>query len=356
MSRRRSGRVGLALLGVVLGLYLGYLAVSGVRWDEVRNSLTGWPAWIVVAAVASVLLSSYLRGLRWSMLWSTPAVSGFRLMVVENAALGLNNLSPVRMFDEALELGILTLRDRLPGGQVIATMMMSRVQDLAFTLTFIALALLFIPRLWQYAPVLFGAVAFFGAWVLIILNFRVAVRLIPSLSSLPGATVFEGTMRALWRDPRRLARSFLLTASYWLLLAPAGMLLAHGAHIALPPHVVLVVVLGAIFFATSVPGLPGAVGTFEFAVVSLLSLWEVPREQALAFAVALHAVLYLPITAFAVVVLPREGLGSLRAIRELMESRRRDASRSQATRREESQDGGETPWRNPVPEARRLED
>ena len=311
----------LGLLGAVLGLFLGALAIQGTHWQEVRDSLRGWSPLAVILSVGLVVASSYLRGLRWSLLWTTRKVSALRLMLIENAAIGLNNISPVRFFDEGLELGILTLRDRLPGGPLLVTMMMSRIQDLAFTLSFILVSLAFLPRLWQYTPVVLGAVLFFAGWMAMALSFSRVVRRYPVLLRIPWLSSFEEGIRGLWTRRRRLAVTFAVTAAYWLLLVPVGMLLANETQINLPFHLIMVTVLGAIFFSTSVPGLPGALGTFEFAVVSLLGLWDVPKEQALSFALVLHAVLFLPITAFTVVVLPREGIGSIRAIREILRAR-----------------------------------
>ncbi|MDE2766225.1 MAG: hypothetical protein OXI25_07350, partial [Chloroflexota bacterium] len=50
-------------------------------------------------------------------------------------------------------------------------------------------------------------------------------------------------------------------------------------------------------------------------------LWDVPQDTALAYAIVLHLTLFLPPILIAAVVLPREGMGSLAALRE----RRRQA-------------------------------
>jgi uncharacterized protein (TIRG00374 family) len=321
MNRQLMANVLLCIMGMGFGLFLGRLALQGANWGEIRQALAGWPLWIIAVSVLLVLASSYLRGLRWSLLWTNPKVSALRLTLVENAALGLNNISPIRMFDEGLELGILTLRDQLPGGSVVATMVMCRIQDLAFTLTFIALALMFLPPLWSMAMVLVGTSLFFGGWLVILLNLELIARRFPLLRRIPGLSNFTAGVQALRKRKRRLLLTFSITAAYWLLLGPIGLLMAKGAGIDLPFHLLMVTVLGAIFFCTAIPGLPGAVGTFEFATVSLLELWDVPRSQALGFAIVLHAVLFLPMTAFTVAVLPREGLGSIRALRRILRTK-----------------------------------
>jgi uncharacterized membrane protein YbhN (UPF0104 family) len=319
--RKHLSKFTFALFGVSIGLVLGWFAIRGAHWALVRQTLSGWSLIIIAAGIILVLTSSYLRAIRWSLLWPNRRLSAVRLMIVENAALGLNNLAPVRIFDEGVEVAILSLRDKLPPGQIIATMMMSRLQDLIFTLTFISVSLVFLPPLWEYSWVIAGGVFFCIAWMTLLLTFEPLVKRFPVLLRIPGVNSFQLTIKTLWGMPKKLSLTFTLTGAYWLLLVPVGVIFAREAGITLPFYLIMVTMMGAIFFSTSVPGLPGAIGTFEFAVVSLLNLWDVPQENSLSFAIALHAVLFLPITAFTLFVLPREGFLSIRAARELFRKR-----------------------------------
>jgi len=320
--RKRLSKFAFALLGILTGSILGWIAIRGAHWTLVQETLSGWSLISIVVGIFLVLISSYLRAIRWSLLWHDRRLSAVRLMIVENAALGLNNLSPVRIFDEGIEVAILSLRDKLPPGQIIATMMMSRLQDLIFTLTFISISLIFLPPLWEYSWVIAGGVFFCIAWMTLLLALEPVVKRFPVFLRIPGVSSFQLTIKTLWRMPNKLSLTFTLTGAYWLLLVPVGLLFAREAGITLPFYLIMVTVMGAIFFSTSVPGLPGAIGTFEFAVVSLLNLWNVPQEASLSFAIALHAVLFLPITAFTFFVLPREGFLSIRAARELYRKRK----------------------------------
>jgi uncharacterized membrane protein YbhN (UPF0104 family) len=76
--------------------------------------------------------------------------------------------------------------------------------------------------------------------------------------------------------------------------------------------------MGTIFFATTVPAAPSAVGTFEFAVVYVLEYFGVDREAGFGFAVIIHAVLFLPPTIIAAIFLPREGVLAVGRIRGLV--------------------------------------
>ena len=313
---RALGQASIALLGLVVGLGLGYLAIRGVDWGGVAEALRSVPVSAVAAAVAVVLASARVRAWRWRVTFAHVPVATFRLFQVENAALGVNNLSPVRMGGEVVSLAILALRDKVAVGAVLATIIMTRALDLTFTLLFIGVGILSARELTDLArPVAFVSVFAF-AMLIGLLNLRFIVRRVPMLARLPGVASFEEAISELWADRPRLAVTFGLTATYWLALAPAGFLLGQSMGIELSLFQFMLVVLGAVFFATATPGLPGAVGAFEFAVIQLLRLWDVPQDTALAYAIVLHLILFLPPIVIAGVVLPREGVGSLAALRE----------------------------------------
>mgnify|MGYP000409763506 CR=1 FL=1 len=95
----------------------------------------------------------------------------------------------------------------------------------------------------------------------------------------------------------------------------------------------VLVILVTIFVATSVPAVPGAIGTFEAAMVYIAALFGVDKDLAFPYALVMHALLFLPPTILAAVFLPREGIGSIRELR----SRARTWSKS--PRQDDRQEG-----------------
>lgn len=310
------GQFLIALFGIALGIFLGWLAIRGADWSGVKKSLASVPLSTLFLALTISIFSSWVRAMRWRYTWAIETVSTFRLFQVENAALGINNVSPVRMWDEMASLGMLVIRDKLPATMVVATLVMTRAQDLVFTLSFVAVAILIAPELTEFArPLAIMSVLVFFT-LIVVLNWGNVVRRIPILKRLPGVTSFGDAIDMLWSKKKRLAFTFFLTASYWLILGPAAFFIGRGMGIELSVFQFTLIALGSIFFATATPSLPGAVGSFEFAAVSLLSLWDVPKETAIGFAVLLHLILFLPPVFIAMIVLPREGIASIGAWRQ----------------------------------------
>ncbi|MBM3940189.1 MAG: flippase-like domain-containing protein [SAR202 cluster bacterium] len=305
----------LILAGIALGGLFLWLVWRNTRWTEVAAALADISPPLLGGAAAVVLASMVLRAARWRALWPGGGVSTGRLFLVENAALGLNNISPIRLLDEPAILAMLTLRDRLPVGRVVATLLMSRMQDLTFTLAFGALALLVMPRILEVARPIGFTVVILMALLLAHVNLPFLVRRVTPLRRVPGLVAYSATMRRMWRQPRLLASSAALTVAYWLLLRPAAWLLARGMGLDISLPAATVVAIGTIMFSTTTPGLPGAVGTFEWATVALLGLWGVDKEAGIGYALAMRALTFVPQVAIAAFVLPGEGLASLGAIR-----------------------------------------
>ncbi len=313
---RNTTQAGIALLGIGIGGALGWLAIRGADWNGVRDAIADLSPWVLLAAFGLALVSAWLRAMRWRYTWVGYNVSIMRLFLVENASLGINNVSPIRMWDEVASLAMLVVHDKLPAGAVVATIVMTRAQDLVFTLSFVVISLLAAPELTEFArPVVFVSIFFF-AMLIIVLNLGRIVQRFPALQRIPGVTSFGGAVNSLWTRKRRLALTFGLTAAYWLTLGPVGWVIGREMGIELSLFHFTLVALGSVFFATATPGLPGAVGTFEFATVRLLSVWDVPQGTALGFSVVLHMVLFLPPVIIAMFVLPREGMVSMATWRD----------------------------------------
>jgi uncharacterized protein (TIRG00374 family) len=297
--------------GFALGLFFGFLAVRGMDWSAVGGQVTGTSPWAVAAAVALVLLSGYVRALRWRYLFAGHRITATRLFLVEHAALGLNNVSPVRVLDEPAIVAMLTLRDKIPAATVLATIVMTRVQDVAVTLLFASSALVFEPALTgRVRPAAFASIIFIVV-LLGLLNLGALARRSPLIARIPGIMSYAEAVSSLMARKLRLGLTGALTATYWMLLGPMAYVLAQSMGVEITLFQATIVALGAIYFATSTPGLPGALGTFELAVVEMVGLWGVPREMGVGYAIVLHLILFLPPIVIAFIVLPREGISFL---------------------------------------------
>ncbi len=309
------GQVGLLAVGLGLGLTLGWLVVRGVAWGQVADQVQGVSVPLLAAALVLNLLGLYLRALRWRILLTGVGVSTARLFLVQQAGAGLNNLSPVRVFSEPIQFGLLVLRDRLPGGGVALTLGVGRSMDLLVHGLVIGVGLVLYPPLRPFVPYILPAVAISVLGVLLWVVLGTGAARLRFMQRLPVSAAFADARRTMATHPHRVAGAMAITLVSWALTGLSGWATLEALGGGLDVLVVIVVVQASLFFALSLPGLPTAAGTFHFAAVILLSLWDVKGEVAISYALIQHVIVFLPPTVVAAFVLPREGLASLRALR-----------------------------------------
>ena len=318
--------IGYVALATVLGGLLGWLVIKNAHWDELRNALFSADATLIAAAWVLVTVAAYLRGVRWKLLLYNENTGATRLFLIEQTGAALDTLSPVRVLDEVVQVGILALRDKVKLGAILATIALQRTFEFATTVVVLGAGALLLPQLREFLPWigigfvlgLLGIVALFSAGPLL--------SRIKLLSNIRIVSQFASAILLLRRHKRRALAAFILSVTQTALVGAVGWLvvLATGLEISLPA--MLVITMAVTFFSSTVPGLPMSIGTFEFAAVSILALWGIGREDAIAFALMLHAVLFLPPILFAVIFLPREGLLSIRELRNLTQKTRKRMS------------------------------
>ena len=295
------------VLGVAISLLLGWLSVRGMDWGLVVDQFGDFPVGWALASLAILVLSSFVRAYRWQVLFIGQRVPLLRLFLVQNAGIGLNNLVPIRVVSEGAQFALLTLRYRIKGGVALATLGMERILDLVVTTVLLMAGLTLLPNKGDFLPYVVGAfVVAVGSVLAVPLLIWLCSR--PLLNRIPLLVSTAGTLVDLTRARFSLAYSFLLTLVHWLLVGLCAWVLAHGMGLGISAFVATLAIVGTLYFATALPALPAAAGTFEFAIVYVLKLFGVSQSQAFSYGVVIHAVLFLPPIVIAILVFSRIGL------------------------------------------------
>ena len=305
-------------IAVALGLFLGLLAIRQVDWQAMLSLLARINPFAVILAFTAALVAGYIRGLRWRLLLHEERITAWRLFFVEQAGTALDTLSFIRVLGVVAQMGILTVRDRIPVAKVLATLAMQRTMEfgsIALLLTGGALLLAPMRSYWPYLTAgLLASVAALTALLII----GPALKRMWLISRIKMAHDFGDAVVLLRAQPRRSLLAFGLSVLQSVLIGSSGWLLAFALGLDLGLLTMIVVTLAVMFFGSYVPGLPMGLGTIDFATVGLLSLWDISPTNAVSFSLALRAVLYLPPLIVAVAFLPNEGLFSVPAFRRML--------------------------------------
>jgi hypothetical protein len=312
----------LVLVGILISAVFLWIAFKGLNpaavWQHIGEAQFGW----LLVGVGVFFISMVLIAWRWGFLLRGIKVLpvGYLSGLVSIAYMG-NNVYPLRA-GEFLRIFLLQRDHGVPVARTTTTIFVERIFDGFVMLAFIVIPLQFIeiasPQLQQMVDVgvlIFGAAL--AAFLMLALN-PSWIRAFAVLVSRPLPEKLRGLVAKLTEDviggmdalrtPSHLAGALVGSLLTWLFNAAVYWVVsfAFGMDVGYP---VMLVVTGAVNLAGVLPASPGQIGVFEFFVSTVLMAVGVPETLAIAYALVVHVVIWLPPTLLGFVLLARRGLG-----------------------------------------------
>lgn len=301
------------LLGIAASGGFAYLAAHSLAWGDVVESFQQFPTAAAVLAVVPVGGAVLLRAARWHVLLRGEAASFGQVLLTQNTGIGLNNLSPIRMMSEPVQLALITRRYKVDFPTAFATLVGGNVLDIFATALLMTLGLAMAPGLREgrVSIQLAAAVVMFVVSVLVFIAVGRGLSSIPLANRVRFFQQVTAAIALLRGKPGRLWASFAATVGHWFALGAAGWLLARGLGIEVSPAAMVTVLVAATFFTSAMPSAPSGAGTYHFAVVTPLTALGADPEAAFSFALVVHLLYVLPSSLIAMAMMGRVGLGVL---------------------------------------------
>ena len=297
-------------------MILGSFAIRGLDWYAVGEEFKSIHIIYTLCALCIFICARVLLAYRWQVLFLEDRLSLWRLFLIQNAGVGLNNLVPMGVIGEASQFILLTLKYKVRFGIGLATLGIERVLDLLSSTSILVAGLLLLPSKGVLLP-------YVGGVLIIAISSLVMVRIFIWLSTttmfnfIPWLSDLGSSFVELTKARRRLSYSLFLTIAYWLIMGFAVWIVALGMDMRtlngeiLSPIIATVTVILTLYIITLVPSLPAAAGTFEFAIVYILKVFGVESEIAISYALVIHAILFLPPVVIAIIVFSDAGTRSI---------------------------------------------
>lgn len=316
MRGKRELSIGLGLAGTVFFLWL---ALKDVDMSRLGGALAAarW-AWLVPMAVI-VFLDFLVRAVRWRILLgrARPGAPVLELARLEAIGLGVNNVLFMRLGE--LARGVLAARRlKVPLFAALASVVVERALDVSALLAIFLVASGLAPG---YAPQSVRELAgllLAGAVIALALLAVAESALAPggfaerALRGWPKAHELLSQLAlgaAVLRDPVAALQAGFLSLLLWSLDAglywAGARALGLGGIMDYPRAVLALSWAGA---TGAIPAAPGAIGTFEKIVAGIVHQFGATPEQALAYALVCHMVMYLLVTVTGLILLYRVGL------------------------------------------------
>jgi uncharacterized protein (TIRG00374 family) len=307
MTKRRGTRPLLIAAGAIVTVAATYIALRGVNLGDAREALADSNLLWLVPSGAVLAAALGLRALRWWSLFHHDQRPPLRA-VTRALFIGLffNSILPARAGEVARVIALHRITGT-PRAETVGTVVVERLFDVLALLLLLFASYPLLPEIdWLRNAALFGAVVVAGAIVLVYVIVRYEERaihvLLSPLRRLPVAGVAErleyaavNATRGLvaLRDPRVALEAMALTLASWLVLAFSCWILlaAFSLHL---PLVAGLLVLVTINLSMILPSGPAALGVFEAATIVALQAFDVPRADALSYALVLHLLNLVP--------------------------------------------------------------
>jgi uncharacterized protein (TIRG00374 family) len=306
-------------VGVLFSLAGLVMAARGVDFRALIAALGKvQPVWLVVA-LGLVALAMVARAHRWRLLlFPLTGLRVERLFNLLNIGYLLNSVLPFRLGDLARAY-LYSELEHLDPLRVLSTVAVERVID---TLTIVALLMWVVPQVVLPQDVSRAAVGV-GGMALV----AIAILTVVALSGGQRATWLEGLGNrfpvvarfdiaqkiksvvdglASLRSWKQVLGALVWSLGAWIVTALefSVVMKAMGLHL---PFAAALMALCLSTLGMIVPSSPGHLGVFEYLTVVALSLFGVGREDALAFALLVHAVGYLAPAVLGGMAVWREG-------------------------------------------------
>ncbi len=310
------------IIGVVISIFFLTIALRGLQPQAFLSSLSEIN--LVLIAVGAIIYFFAVTVIAWRwqfLLWAVKPVPLVPLTQIVTIGYMGNNVYPLRA-GEALRLFLLKRNHGLAITSSATTVVIERVFDGIVMLSFILAGLSLVDiTSEQIQLVLQIAVPIFVTAVLVFFTLaalpqtlrRVIVRtasLLPErLETLVmnlSETVLDGF--GSLRSPVHLFGAIIASYSTWAIEAGVYWIVMQAFSLELGYPVALLVV-GTVNLAGLIPASPGQVGVYEFFVSAVLAAIGVEQNLALAYAIVVHLVIWLPVTLVGFFFLVRYGLG-----------------------------------------------
>jgi len=331
-------------LGILISAVFLYLAFRKIEFDDLWQYLHSakW-AWVLPGLVF-YFGGVWVRTWRWQVLLN-PLKRIPRRQLFPVVCIGYmgNNVYPARA-GEVLRSILLKQTDDVPISGSLATIVVERLFD---GITILALVLLNFRQLVQIAPdagwmqrIQTGSILVGALFALILLIFLAMVflpnqtravsnwlinkllplKLRPKVSGI--LDKFIDGLRVL-RSPGQSLLVLGLSMLVWIFEGGLywGVMKALGFDLS---FMSLLLIEGVVNLVLLIPAAPGGLGTFDAAAKFMLSLFGIPAEQALGYALILRVALWIPITALGAIFFVKEGFSLGANIQQMQKDYRSD--------------------------------
>lgn len=304
------------IAGIFVGALLLYLTLRGIDYPLLLAALKRIDYTYVWATVVILVIMQLVRSVRWGLLLAPmESIRQTTLFAITSVGFLAIALIPARLGELARPY-LIAQKSSIPMSSAIATVVCERFLDAIVVLTILTVTLALTPLpswITISGRIVIGGALVIGIAIVCLGIKRDAVtnHVISLIDRLPHkwrqktqhmVHHFLAGFRIV-TDGRRLLLAGLLSVVFWFLDISTIYLLLLAFHIALPP-VAPVIIMLVLLVGIMIPTAPGFIGNWHFACVVGLAIFQIPKAEALSFAIVYHFVSLAVLVFLGIIFLP----------------------------------------------------
>jgi uncharacterized protein (TIRG00374 family) len=314
-------------IGLAISVACLYLAFQGIQFDKLLDALKGMNYTWLIAGIALWCVSYTGRVLRWQLLFLPRKMRIAKIFSALNIGYFLSNILPARLGD-LIRAYLIGDMEGVSKAQALSTVVVERLSDGLTVVLLLAVTAVYVPNIPSQAregAIGVAATGVAGILVLLLLTLQKerGLALLHKLAAPFGFLQRPG----LWSSLESLIDGFAVLRSprtmlgvavaalyawvlggvvFWMAMNAVGLRDPSGAVMPLAAAFLVMTVTSLVVI---IPSSPGYVGVFHYvAVLTLTSVYNVDKSNALSYAVVIHALSYLMLTALGLFSIWKEGL------------------------------------------------
>ncbi len=315
-------------VGLAVSAFFLYIALRGLHLDEVWSAISNARLFWLLPGILVYFVAVLVRAWRWQFLLRPikPISLAGMFPVIAIGYMG-NNIYPARA-GELISALVLKRRYQVPVSASLATILVERIFDGVVMLSFLFFNLFQLSHFAAQSGFmdllrslsLWGSVIFIGLLVVFL-----AMASFPQKADRVLASITNAILPTRWRpgagniiqrflqgfgalgSPREVLIVFVSSIGIWLIETCFYWFVMRAFPFSVS-FFTLMLLLGVVNLATTLPSAPGYVGTFDAMSIAFLNAVGISPALSAGYTLLLHAALWLPITALGLFYFAREGL------------------------------------------------
>jgi len=309
------------LTGILLSILFLWLAFRKVNFREVGSVLINANYFYFALAFFASGVGFLIRAYRWKiMLYPIKDIRFSKSFSALTIGFMANGILPMRL-GEIVRALVLGYDEKISRSAALATIVVERIFDIFVLLFLFSVFLILIPFPSQVKKIslfIFSVGLIAIVFLLFIISKpRLTIKLfnfLPERINQKFQKTFLSFIEGLKiiKNWKLLALVTLLSFCLWSYIALINYTVFHALQIELPLYAAFIVMI-TVCLGISLPSAPGFVGTFHYFAILGLSIFNIPKNTALSFALLSHVVGFVPVVLIGFFCLQRMGL-SLRKV------------------------------------------